>query len=460
MLSYKGFARKALAVALISGMCFASFQTPATAAPKKLEKTKGNNGEFGFDTKEEVIVTKKVIKKELPISQRYDATSNFMGGVAFVQTNNAWGLINKMGVEIVPVTNMLKGGKSVDDKKVYKFTEGFISFTDMNGMSGFINSVGRVVVPAKYDVVGDFKNGHAVVGKYVPVKTVTVDKKTKKKVTKTVMVMKYTAINRYGKELTKFEYDSFWNFNGGFAKVEKAGKYGKVNVYGKTVIPVMYNYLEDYEYGFLKANLNGKLGLINAYNKTILAFNYDMIEGFGDGLGEVKGVKKIKNLAKVHVKGKVGLINQMGKVVLKPSYFDVSEFGKNFAVVTKKNPKSVRVGLVDKTGKLVVETIYDRFENLNGSYVKIWDQKRVGLVNPMGKIVVRPIYDSITTYMSNGLAKMSKDKKFGLVDMNGVEVVAPKYDMIKDLVGGYMEYKKGKEVGYLDATGKVVKKVK
>lgn len=451
MLDNRSFSKvkKALAVALVSGMCFTTFQTPTVAASRmnapKIEKIVGKDGKVGFK-----------FSKDLVISARYDAVSDFKNGLAFVQKNKAWGMINTSGVEVVRVTNQLKDGANVDDASVYKFTEGFISYTNKEGMMGFINTLGRKTIPAKYAVVRDFHNGYAIVGKYIE----RVDAKTKKKVTD----LKFSAINRWGREITKFVYDGFENFSGRLAIVTRGNKVGRVNAYGKEVIPAVYDDLTNYSSGLIIAEKNGKLGLINGYGRAVLGFEYDAFYGFGAGLGTYTTkmndkevvMNKAPNLAKVSKNGKVGLINKMGKIVLKPSYKDISEFGKNFAVVTKKAPKTDRVGLINKMGRLVVEPIYDKFENLNGTYVKVWDQKRVGLVNAMGKIVVRPIYDSVTSFKGN-FAKITKDGKFGLINRAGMEVVAPQYDTLKDLVDGYMEYTKGKETGYLNAQGKVVK---
>lgn len=453
MLDNRSFTKikKALAVALVSGMYFTTFQTPSVAAPRtsepKIEKIVGKDGKVGFK-----------FSKDLVISAKYDAVSDFHNGLAFVQKNKAWGMINTNGVEVVRVTNQLKGGgANVDDASVYKFTEGFISYTNKEGKAGFINTMGRKVIPAKYEAARDFHNGYAVVGKNVVVK---VDPKTKKPVTE----LKFAAINKWGREITKFVYDGFDDFSGRLATVSKGNKVGKVNAYGTVVIPVAYDSLTNYANGLIIAEKNDKLGLIDGYGRTVLGFEYDSFYNFGAGLGtsttKVNGknvtVNKAPNLAKVSKDGKLGLINKAGKVVLKPSYSNISEFGKNFAVVTKKAPKTDRVGLINKMGALVVEPIYDKFENLDGTYVKVWDQKRVGFVNAMGKIVVRPIYDSVTSFKGN-FAKVTKDGKLGLVNKDGVEVAAPKYDKIKDLVDGYMEYTKGKETGYLNAQGKEVK---
>lgn len=365
MLSYKGFVRKALAVALISGMCFASFQTPAVAAQNKELKKAKINKQFGFETKEEVEVTQKFIKKSLPISKRYDAASEFYGDVAFVQKNNRWGLIDRSGVEIIHVTNFLKGGVSVDNKDVYKFTEGFITYKHNEGKIGYITFLGHRVLHGKYDEVREFEKGFAVVGKNV---IIPATPETPEKV-----VTKYGVINNFGKEVTNFVYDD---------------------------VEVLTDHL-------FKVNVGGKYGLVNKFGQEVLAPMYKDISEFGRFFAVVTKTLPTSD--------RVGLVNKMGMLVVDPIYDAFEDLDKMYVKAWDQN----RVGLIDPKANLTVRPIYDQITNFKGHFAKMNKDGKWGLVNRLGVEVQAPQFDEIKDCV-DGYMQYKKDGKVGYLNPLGV----------------------------------------
>lgn len=140
----------------------------------------------------------------------------------------------------------------------YGFDEGIYG-----GKWGFTDSLGKIIIPIKYDNANSFKNGIAIVS----------------------LNHKYGCINKSGKTVIPFKYDMLWEFNEGLAPaniglkfttsgghdvVEKNGKWGFINQKGKIIIPFIYDsILRSFENGKAEVMLNDKVFFINKTGKEI-----------------------------------------------------------------------------------------------------------------------------------------------------------------------------------------------
>lgn len=113
------------------------------------------NGKYGFvNTAGEQIVPCK-----------YDQVQNFSGGYAAVGINTGefsqpdnvpvclWGMIDATGKEVVPCQY---------DLATYEVDQGFLAVKE-NGKCGLVNAENQLIVPYKYDGIGAFIDGCAVV---------------------------------------------------------------------------------------------------------------------------------------------------------------------------------------------------------------------------------------------------------------------------------------------------------
>ncbi|MFK0495250.1 WG repeat-containing protein [Campylobacter coli] len=55
---------------------------------------------------------------------------------------------------------------------------------------------------------------------------------------------------------------------------------------------------------------------------------------------------------------------------------------------------------------------------------------KIGLIDKSGKIVIEPKFDSIWSFRE-GLAKVGLNGKYGLIDKSGKIVIEPKFDDIR-----------------------------
>ncbi len=119
---------------------------------------------------------------------------------------------------------------------------------------GFIDRTGKLIVPYKYDSAGPFSEGLAAVrvGEWD--------------------TGKWGFIDKTGKVVVPFKYADAAPYSNGLARVQigdyKTGKYGFIDRTGKEVVPIKYDNIWCYafwEEGFIGVWLNSKKGFVDLY---------------------------------------------------------------------------------------------------------------------------------------------------------------------------------------------------
>jgi WG containing repeat len=150
------------------------------------------------------------------------------------------GYINRQGREICrPVYDELRG-----------FAEG-LAGVSINGKWGFIDTLGRTVIPTKYSSVYFFKDGCTAVQKKVNGK------------------LRYGLINRKDEIVIPFEYHLATPFIDGLALVGINNKYGYINKQNQPVIPMVYDYATLFSNGRARVRLKGEDFYINTKGERL-----------------------------------------------------------------------------------------------------------------------------------------------------------------------------------------------
>ena len=115
-------------------------------------------------------------------------------------------------------------------------------------------------------------------------------------------------------------------------------------------------------------------------------------------------------------------------------------------------------GLIDKTGKIILEPIYAGISlPVVSGMVKVNDQKqKYGWVNLEGKQICDQKYDDLWSF-SEGISKVELNNKFGYIDTNGDEITPVKYLEAMDFKDGVAAVcLEPQKWGCIDKTGKIV----
>ena len=287
----------------------------AEAFSEGLAVVANDNLKFGYIDK----------KGKMVVMPQYDEAYPFSDGIAAVRLDDPRKVrfIDKTGKILFEVKE--PAGYSQD---VIKSSEGLIAFSARISAKkgkarkfGFLNHKGNFAIKAKWDFVGDFSQGRALVG----LKHKQVWKATKLKggyVDDLIWTYKVGYIDKKGNVVIKMKYEQGLAFSQGMAAVKplekKPSKISGVSKY------------------------NG-WGYIDKSGKNILSFMFDEAQEFSQELAAVKKG------------GKWGYIDRKGGMVVQPAFDRANSFSNGLAYVGEKvlENKTLRYGYVSKTGKYV-----------------------------------------------------------------------------------------------------------
>lgn len=174
-------------------------------------------------------------------------------------------------------------------------------------------------------------------------------------------------VNLLGKEVIPCKYDLAWEFSEGLAKVRLNGKYGFIDKTGKEVVPCIYDETNvEFSEGLMGVQLNGKWGFVDKAGNEVIPCIYDNVDGtiingvltymaypsFGEGL------------ANVRLNGKWGYIDKTGMEVIPFIYQYARGFQEGVAIVyiygvPLNGIATHKCGFINKNGHEVIPCIYD-----------------------------------------------------------------------------------------------------
>lgn len=313
----------------------------------------------------------------------------------------------------------------------------------INGMYGYMNAQGKLIVPAIYSEVAPFQDGLAVVSKEEL----------------------FGIIDKKNQVIVDFQYDEVSEFTSNRAIVRKGEKYGVINRSGKLIFPLEFDDISLSAQNLYTVVQDGKS---NTYNSNF----QEAVFGAGTGAGnvEVNFAKRMSmkhpefelvgeldqksNRAVVKVAGQLNYIDSLGKVMLTAPLewfadaLNVAKFANGFAVFRKKE----KFGLIDVNGKVIQKPIYEA----SGPYTGFWPVKDKGnwaLLDVKGKVVLPFEYDFIRFQPELGYL-IGKVDKFGLLNATGKMILPVSCSNIKLFEEAYFLVSNDEKFGLFLKDGK------
>ena len=308
-----------------------------------------------------------------------------------------------------------------------------------NGKVGLKNEQGKILIPAKYDVLGWSNGEFSIFNGVTGYKDAGM----------------WGLINLDNQILTKAIYEDVVTSNSSLIVARKKSNLslrvvaGCLNTSGKEVIPFQYdgiNLSSLHAVVFTKVGNQYKYGLIDLENKTLIPQQYKSIHSIGS-----------LRYAVENFENKMALFTESGKQVTNFSIDSISTFKKNYAIIYQGG----RQGVVDRDGQIKADPTFreiridddgslhtrglDEWLFLDGQNlllqrteadsVKAIDRK-VLKVTTAGLTRVedysfKPLFPQAFSTLGNfekGKAIFSLNKRYGIVRQNGKILIDANYD--------------------------------
>ncbi len=339
----------------------------------------------------------------------------------------------------------------------------------------------------------------------------------------------YGYIDKLGNLIIDFQYNEGRKFKDGIAVVvDTNNKYGAIDIRNNVIFEFIYDDIEHYHNDLYLVKSNGKFGILNSRNHKILDLIYLEI-------GEIVYDRAtIEYKSKKNETSLYGYIDSSGKIVIEPKYEFAFNFVHDLAVVEKyidyndeedlnnffdNEEISGNYGVINKSGDTVFPFKYEEIniyetENFNtpgllitacyfdqwgiiylgglnhftnSKFLKIQEQfnhkfdefSEDNILNNLGEGIIiedfdllKPVkknglygfedrfHNLIIPYkfddcypFDNGLTRVLKDGKMGVINLKGEVLVDLKYNDIWFWNGAVVAYN-GKHFFYLDTDGK------
>jgi hypothetical protein len=286
-----------------------------------------------------------------------------------------------------------------DVRFVSPFSEGLAS-AEKNGLYGFINREGKIVIAPQFYSTLFFTDGYSMVdvgaernmtGEHIP---------------------KFRFVNRKGEILEPDQYDNVdLMFMNGFAFVSKdvlpklgevaTTKQGLINRKGKLVVPLSFRFLfrnffkDGFEFAtdydeFQKGNK--LVGLIDSTGKWVTKAIFENAMAFAEGVAPIRQNEKW------------GFINMKGEMIITPQFDSVCNFHEGLAAA-KVNGK---FGFIDHQGKWIIKAAYESATCFAFGLAPVKINDKYGYINSKGKWVVQPQFEKAGTFQNVNSEKTSE----------------------------------------------------
>lgn len=326
----------------------------------------------------------------------------FLKGLCRVEKDSRVAYIDNEFNEIVPFG-------------AYEVGESFrnhLAIVAQNGKYGIIDTLGKTIVPLKYDFIE-----HPT--EYSNESNLFAIKKGQN-----IQLLDSNANPITDFDIKELEWDSYKtedSYQRYFVLTNSSGMAGTVSDKGFIEIPFEYQEIKPFDGNKVTyAKKNGKYGLIDYNGKVVIPFEFD----------DAYSQKFFKHYV-FEKNNKVGTFDENGNQIISFSYEDITPvfYDKNERFIVQQKGL---FGVIDINENIIIPIEYEEISNWVEYGPKehfVTKNGKKGLISRDGEIVIPIQYDEIFVDNSK-LIKVKKDGLYGTVDWNNKIIHPIKYEQI------------------------------
>lgn len=301
---------------------------------------------------------------EVFIIPRYDYVDYYFNGLALVKLNGLYGYIDPLGREVIPP----------QFHYARRFSEGYAvvgeKFTDSLNQFNYINTKGEGANSSLGMILyaSDFHNSRALV--------------TSMSGGSLSIINKNMEVAFESKSCLLYEDTSLF-FHDGLLKAYCNNHLGYLDTMGRVFLNPMFDDGGDFSEGLACYYQTNLAGYMNNNGESVIAPKWDLGYPFSEGMARVVVQTVTDPITFEKTGGVIGFIDKTGTEIILPQYEKAGDFHGGLAWV-KVNGK---YGYIDKTGKMILpatfDAAYDFFRGL--AFVKtgsIWEY-----IDMKGKVI-------------------------------------------------------------------------
>ena len=286
-----------------------------------------------------------------------------------------------------------------NDEILYKF--------ENNGLYGFTDENGKVVIEPQYTYAEDFSEGLAAVAN---------DE------------YKFGYIDKSGNLVIPYQYGYAKAFSEGMAEVSTHDYHFEKNYFADD--PNRLNWV------FYEMERDSKCSYIDREGNMVIDTVFWRSGKFCDGFAIVMITDEIDSDWYMPDDVRCAYINTAGEIVYaSDDLVEVSDFNGGFAVIKKDNGYREKPFLINTDMETVLDiSQYDDVKLSNG-FLTVKKDDRYGVIDTSGNVIIDFKYDKLSEY-SEGLFAFKLNNRCGYIDINGNEVIENSYEMTDIFING------------------------
>ncbi len=248
----------------------------------------------------------------------------------------------------------------------------------------------------------------------------------------------YGFIDVRGHTVIEPKYSHAFYFQGHYV-IEKDTKAGAMDINGHVLFEPKYDDIHNVSDQTAVVKLNGKYVLIDRTEHVLSSPEIDYV---GGSLNPLLFIVKIGK--------KQGLIDNSGRTVVEAKYDDIGFLNEGLATVKIHD----KWGVINSAGQDIVEPKYDKIYDFHERRAAVELQGKWGVIDDHGQEIVTPAYDSVWNFR-NGLANFTANGKSGFIDPTGKVVIEPRFDWADIFSEGLARVMLDHKVGFIDTSGRM-----